>query len=115
MTGRMRPRTCQTPAMGVQISLICRCGWCSRLVWPVDVRAVLNGHHLDAAAASVDAVDHPVVATAGTVQALQPELEWLAHLLVAPGRQPGAPVSGLRMRDGACRERQCGPGSPAWP
>jgi len=46
--------------------------------WPVDVRAVLDGDDSDQAAAVVDAVDHPVVASAGAVQPGQAEPERLA-------------------------------------
>ena len=53
----------------------------SRLAWPVDVGAVLDGYYIDTAALVVGAVDHPVVAAAGAVQTLQPEFKWLADLL----------------------------------
>jgi len=46
--------------------------------WPVEVRAVLDGDDSDQAAAVVDAVDHPVVASAGAVQPGQAEPERLA-------------------------------------
>jgi len=36
---------------------------------------VLDGHDVDAAALVVDAVDHPLVAPAGAVQPVEPELE----------------------------------------
>src|SRR6266568_5542021 len=52
---------------------------CSQLAWPVDVGTVLDSYHVDPAAVVVDAVDHPLVAAAGTVQALEPKLERLTH------------------------------------
>src|SRR5215472_17317942 len=45
---------------------------------PVDVGAMLDGHDVDPVVLVVDAVDHPVVAAAGTLQPRQPELQRLA-------------------------------------
>jgi hypothetical protein len=56
------------------------------LAWPVDVRAVLDGDDSDQAAAVVDAMDHPVVASAGAVQPGQAEPERLAGLARALGQ-----------------------------
>jgi hypothetical protein len=47
---------------------------------------VLDGHDIDPTAVIVDAVNHPVVAAAGAMQTLQPQLERLAGPLRA-GRQ----------------------------
>ena len=45
---------------------------------PVHVGAVLDGNNLDPLTLIVDAVDHPVVATARAVQAFKPWLKRLA-------------------------------------
>src|SRR5205823_1531668 len=89
MTGRVRPQ--HLPNAGsshARIATSHRGGSCSKLAWPVDVGAVLDGHHVDAAALVVNAVNHPVVAAAGAVQTLQPEPEWLAGPVRAGCQRP---------------------------
>ena len=54
--------------------------------WSVDVGAVFDGHDVDAAVLVVDAVDHPVVAAAGAVQPVEPELERRAGAVRVGGR-----------------------------
>jgi hypothetical protein len=49
---------------------------------------VLDGHHVNTAAAVIDAVDHPVFAAEDTVQTLKPELERLAHPARAGRQRP---------------------------
>src|ERR1022692_4251421 len=55
----------------------------SELPWSVDVGAMFDGHDVDTAVLVVDTVDHPVVAAAGTVQPVEPELERLADPVLA--------------------------------
>jgi hypothetical protein len=47
---------------------------------------VLDGHDVDPSVLVVDAVDHPVVAPAGAVQPIEPELQWLADTVRAGGQ-----------------------------
>src|SRR5215471_919643 len=86
---------------------------CSRLPRPVDVRTVLDGHDVDPTAIIIDAVNHPVVPTAGAVQPLQPKLERLTDTVRA-GRQ--GPVQELHDRDGhllrQARQRAAGAARP---
>src|ERR1700730_886759 len=72
-------------------------GAASELPWAVDVGAVFDGHDVDAPVLVVDAVYPPVVAAAGAVQPVEPELERLADPVRA-GRE--RPVQELDRRGG---------------
>src|ERR1017187_3403448 len=81
-TGARRAPGCGAP-------LTCQLtGRLSELPWSVDVGAVFDGHDVDAAVLVVDAIDHPVIAAAGAVQPVEPELKRAAHPARAGGHWP---------------------------